>query len=129
MTELSKEEKKLFNNLSEELLYANQNSYPQLFEQFKRKDSTFEYSFLYQRLKISSLNGPKALHKTIKEIRAELHIKNKRAYIGSTLFLGAGGAPVPQMQADVAFPAYIDLPQEAQDELPIPFQIEPPIQF
>jgi hypothetical protein len=71
MSELTLEEKRNFHEFCDTLL-SSPSAYVEICDYFKAKDSSFEYLFLFQRVKISAEIGPKALVKTIKEIRLEL---------------------------------------------------------
>lgn len=71
MSELTQEERRTFNEFCDELI-NNPNSYIEICEHFTGKDASFEYLFLFQRVKISASISAKALMKTVKEIRAEL---------------------------------------------------------
>jgi hypothetical protein len=73
MSELTLEERKNFHEFCDTLL-SNPAAYIEICDYFKAKDSSFEYLFLFQRVKISAEIGPKALVKTIKEIRSELRV-------------------------------------------------------
>jgi hypothetical protein len=71
MSELTQDEKRSFSEFCDTVL-GNPGAYAEICEYFVAKDSSFEYLFLFQRMKISSEMGTKALLKTAKEIRNEL---------------------------------------------------------
>ncbi len=71
MSELTQEELRTFSEFCDTLI-NNPHSYVEIVDSFIAQDPSFEYLFLFQRVKISAEAGPKAVLKTAKEIKAEL---------------------------------------------------------
>lgn len=71
MSELTQDERRAFSEFCDTIM-GNPNSYQEICEFFVAQNSSFEYLFLFQRMKISAEASPKALLKTAKEIKAEL---------------------------------------------------------